>query len=73
MENAELSYLCVMKYFQSPPTTTLFIAMIFFGYAIHCYAMYSEMSWVAISIGSLILLAGFAYSFWQYKQWQDDE
>ena len=62
-----------MKYFQSPPLIFLGIAMLFWGYAIHRFATKSKLEWIAIGIGLLIVLAGFLWSWYQYKQWDDDE
>ena len=47
--------------------------MLFFAFAIHRYAMKEEISWIPIIIGTVIIAVGFGFSYWQYRQWQDDE
>lgn len=46
--------------------------MVFFGYAFHVHFMYYRTSWTAIILGTLVLISGFAYSYWQYNNMKDD-
>ncbi|MFK7972267.1 MAG: hypothetical protein AB8F95_17995 [Bacteroidia bacterium] len=62
-----------MKYFQSTPFVAITIAMIFWGYAYYQYTMKMTAPMTPILIGLGVIVAGFGYSYWRYRLWDDEK
>ena len=57
-----------MKYFSSTPLVFLTVSLLFFSYAVNRFAEASQVSWITIGIGVVVLISGGIYSYVEYQR-----